>query len=101
MINSSAILLAATLAFLGLLALLGFGMFFAFRFLTTIAILKAAPDAKAAASMLRAAGQNAKTPTEPEKVAMELPATGVDEMASSPEAIKNLRKRQDPSPDPY
>lgn len=100
MIDPKLLLILATILLVALIALFGFGIYFAFRFLTTIAILKAAPDAKSAAAMLRAAGEPSKV-EDPAKKPMEMPATGVDELANSPAAISNLRKRQDPSPDLY
>lgn len=98
MVTLNAILIAVTCIVLGVLGVLGIIAYSGFRFLRTIAILKAAPDAKAAAAMLRADGEPEK---QPEKQPMEMPATGIDELANSPEAIANLRKRQDPTPDPY
>lgn len=100
MISPTAILIAATLAFLGVLGVFGLGIYFGFRFLTTVAILKAAPDAKSAAAMMRATGTQTKT-QDPEKVPMEMPATGIEGLADSPDAMARLRKKQDPSPDPY
>lgn len=100
MITSNAILIAATLVILGLLGFLGLCAYLGFRFVTTVAILKAAPDARSATAMLRATGESV-TQKDPEKIPMEMPATGIDELVNSPEAIKKLRKKQNPTPDPY
>lgn len=99
MVTPNAILIAATIIILALLGVIAVFAYAGFRFLRTIAILKAAPDAKSAAALLRA--DNPEAPKQPEKQPMEMPATGIDELANSEEAIANLRKRQDPTPDLY
>gem|GEM_PF-5761055 len=100
MVTTNAILIAATIFLIAFLGVFGIVAHHGFRFLRTVAILKAAPDAKAAAAMMRADGGN-ETPQKPEKQPMEMPATGIDELSNSKEAIANLRKKQDPTPDPY
>ena len=100
MISTNAILIAATLIVLGLIVLVGVVMYFGLRFLTTVAILKSAPDAKSAAVMLFAAHKR-REPKAPEKQPMDMPATGIDELADNPEAMATLRKRQNPSSDSY
>lgn len=95
-LSPNALLAAVTVFGLGFLALLGLGMLLAWRFMTTVAILRAAPDAKSAAAMLRATGADGQP--KPEKVPMEMPATGIDELANSPEAIAKIRKKQNPTP---
>lgn len=100
MVTPNAILIAATLVILALLGVLAVGIHSGFRFLRTVVILKASPDAKSATAMLRADSEKKKE-EQPMKLAMEMPATGIDELANSPEAIANLRTKQDPSADPY
>ncbi len=73
MISPNAILIAATLVILGLFGVAAVGIYFGFRFLTTVAIVKMAPDAQTARTLLRAAGEKQKE-QEPEKVAMEMPS---------------------------
>lgn len=97
--TSNAILLAATVLLLAALGLCGCVVYFSFRLLRTVAILKAAPDAKMAAALLRA--DNGVVVGATEKQPMEMPSTGIEELANSPEAIANLRKKQDPTPDAY
>lgn len=95
-ISPTALLVAVTIFCLGVLVLIGVFVYFAWRFVTTMAVLRMTDDPNAAARILRAAGVDG--PKEPEKKPMELPPTGIDELKNSREAIKNLRKQQDPTP---
>lgn len=95
-ISPTALLVAVTVFGLGVLGLIGVFVYFAWRFVTTMAVLRMTDDPAAAAKILRAAGVDGAAP--PMKQPMEVPPTGIDELKNSPEAIKKLRSKQDPTP---